>query len=357
MNFINNVQECNPKAAKARDCLFLRAAQCLPVERAPVWMMRQAGRTDPEYRKLREDDPRPLEDLFCDVEQAIKISLMPMKLEVDAIIMFQDILTPLAPLGAEFHFVPGPVFKQKFDEKHTLTTLRKINPKKDLAFVGDILQGIKAKLPEHLALLGFAGSPITLAFFMIAGGSPTPHYQKIFEVMQSKADFFRELCQLLTEMTIDYLNYQIDCGADCVQLFESWGDIIPRELYEKFVQPVHQAIFKALPKDFPKILFVKENNFLDLFVETGANVLSLGKCVSLQESKKFVKDNFAVQGNVDNEILLKSFSAIEQATEDCLTQGKGLAHILNLNHGLLAQTPFENVQCFVKAAKKLRPSH
>ncbi len=338
--------------------LLLRTINRFPVSRVPVWMMRQAGRTDPLYRKLREDDGRPLEILFQDVERAIEISLLPKRLGVDAIIIFQDILTPLSPMGAEFLFRPSPVLESPIQSKERLQALRPIDPPSDLACVGSIIQGVQRELDQELPVLGFAGSPMTLAFFMIPGKSPAGDYNMIFRFIEEQPDLFQQLLDILTTMTIDYLNYQIESGVHAVQLFESFGEIIPRPIYERFVQPTHENIFAALHTTTPGILFVKECNYLDLMMKSGATVLSVGKCVNLKEAKAQTPDHLIFQGNVDNRILLEGNQKdITEAVKNCFAESNKERHILNLNHGLLADTPFENVQHFVQVAKELGDVH
>jgi len=151
---------------------LIRVLNYLPVDRIPVWMMRQAGRTDPEYNQLRKSDGRALEELFADPEIAIKISLLPKRLGVDAIIMFQDILTPLTPMGAGFHFAPGPVLEKPVRTMAQVKALRLPEPETELRTVAQILSGLKEELAGELPVLGFAGSPMSLALFLIAGCSP-----------------------------------------------------------------------------------------------------------------------------------------------------------------------------------------
>ncbi len=333
--------------------LLLRMIQHLPVLRVPVWLMRQAGRTDPRYQKLRGEDGRPLEMLFQDVDRSVEISLLPKRLGVDAIIMFQDILTPLAPMGARFVFQPGPVLETPIRHRAQIQALRSLDPSHDLAFVGAIIKGIARELKQELPILGFAGSPVTLAFFMIAGKSPGKDYNMIFRFIEEQPRVYQELLDVLTTMTIDYLNYQIESGVHAVQLFESFGDILPRPLYEKFVQPTHEQIFSALDSKTPAILFVKENHNLDLMLKSGASILSVGSCVDLQKAQQIAPPAMIFQGNVDNRILAEGTpEQITTAVKECFRQTKKKRHILNLNHGLLPQTPFENVQHFVKVAKE-----
>ena len=158
---------------------LIRVLNHLPVDRIPVWMMRQAGRTDPQYNQLRKNDGRALEELFADPEIAIKISLFPKRLGVDAIIMFQDILTPLTPMGAGFHFDPGPVLERPVRTMAQVKALRLPEPDTDLQTVAQILSGLKEELAGELPILGFAGSPMSLALFLIAGSSPNRKLEEV----------------------------------------------------------------------------------------------------------------------------------------------------------------------------------
>ena len=332
---------------------LLRILNHLPVDRVPVWIMRQAGRTDPQYCQLRKNDGRALEKLFADPEIAIKISLLPKRLGVDAIIMFQDILTPLTPMGAGFHFDPGPVLERPVRTMAQVKALRLPEPDTDLQTVAQILNGLKTELAGELPVLGFAGSPMSLAFFMIAGSSPNKKINEVLAFIVEQPSFIQALLERLTEMTVDYLNYQIASGADAVQLFESFADVIPLELYKKYVQPTHEKIFSALIPTTPSILFTKESPHLDLMLKSGASVLSVGSCIDLGQAKKRAPE-MIFQGNVDNKILADGTKEeITQAVRKCFEQSGRKNHILNLNHGLLERTPFENVQHFVDVAKEL----
>jgi uroporphyrinogen decarboxylase len=331
---------------------LLRVLNHLPVDRVPVWMMRQAGRTDPEYNQLKKNDGRALEKLFADPEIAIKISLLPKRLGVDAIIMFQDILTPLTPAGAEFHFAPGPILEKPVRTMAQVKALRAFDPGVHLQSVSQILKGLNTELKGELPVLGFAGSPMSLAFFMIAGRSPNQKLAEVLAFIEEQAEITQALLDWLTVMTVDYLNFQIASGAHAVQLFESFADVIPLEIYKKFVQPTHEKIFSALATTTPSILFTKESPHLDLMLQSGASVLSVGNCIDLEHAQKQAPE-MIFQGNVDNKILADGTKAdITQAIQKCFEQTGRKNHILNLNHGLLERTPFENVQHFVNAAKE-----
>lgn len=353
----------------AKNDLLLRAARRLPVERVPVWMMRQAGRSDPAYRALREKINLPLEQLFRtvpkpfnpqQVEWAIEISLLPKRIGVDAIIVYQDILTPLAPMGVHFRFAPGPILEIPIRTREQVEALHPLNdPSSQMAFNGQVIRGLRQRLDGELPLIGFAGAPMTLALFMIAGRSPmvrgggiSQEAQVAFQMMREAPDLIHELLKRLTRLTIDYLNYQISEGVQVVQLFESVADQMTRPLYETFVQPYHEQIFAELNPDAPSILFAKECSYLDLMLKSGADVLSIGKCVNLAEAQAEANGQVAFQGNMDN-ILLRdgSLDEITVGVNRCLQQGGQIGHILNLSHGLYPDTPFENVKHFVKAAK------
>ncbi len=354
--------------------LLLRASRCLPVERVPVWMMRQAGRSDPLYRQIRQKCNLPLERLFrtcptpmsdTDVEWAVKISLLPKRIGVDAIIVYKDILTPLAPMGAHFRFSPGPVLSQPIRTQSQVDALEPLNdPPIQLEYTGQVIRSLRKTLNGELPLIGFAGAPLTLAFFLIAGESPmkrgagiSEKANPVFAMIEDVPELLHQLLDKLTEMTINYLNYQISQGVQIVQLFESIADVLSWQMYEDFALPYHQRIFAALNSEAPGILFAKECPYINLMHQSGADVLSVGKCVDLKKVRTETGDSVAFQGNVDNDILRDgTFSDITEAVHTCIKQGGKTGHILNLSHGLHRDTPFENVKHFVHIAKTCQES-
>ncbi|MEE8396679.1 MAG: uroporphyrinogen decarboxylase family protein [bacterium] len=330
--------------------LLLRAIKFRPVPRVPVWLMRQAGRSDPAYLAYRETAGLTLHQLFRSPEHAIPISLLPRRIGVDAIIMFQDILTLLAPMGADFQFAPGPLLDPPIRSAEQVAALGPLNPQDRLTFVGETIGGLLQALEGDLPVVGFAGAPFTLAAFLIEGKSPGGG-EKTLAFLAEQPAAFGLLMEKLTEATIAYLNYQIGCGVHAVQLFESVGDIIPRAAYQQFVQPSHERIFAALRPEAPAILFVKGSPFLDLMLNSGAAVLSVSHQTPLRAVLDGGGGRVAVQGNVDNRLLAEGSPAeVEAAVRNCLAEGGGLGHVLNLGHGLLAQTPFANVRRFVDTA-------
>lgn len=343
------------RSESARDTLLLRAIRHEPVERVPVWLMRQAGRSDPAYLAYRERAGLDLHALFRSPEHAVALSLLPRRFGVDGIILYQDILTPLEPMGADFVFSPGPVLAQPLRDAAAVARLRPCDPPGRLAFIGEAIRALKGELGRDLPLIGFAGAPFTLAAFLIEGRSPGALERTLAFAAQQPAAF-GELMERLTRMTADYLNYQAACGVDVVQLFESVGDGIPRPLYERFAHPSHQRIFGALPPGLPAILFVKGSPYPELMLDSGAAVLSVGCNVSLKDLLARGAGSIAVQGNVDNRILAQGTpEQVTAAVTRCIAETGGRSHILNLNHGLLPETPFANVLAFIQAARAVRP--
>lgn len=335
-----------------RNDLLLRAARREKTERTPVWMMRQAGRTDPQYRELRRREDRPLEELFRDPQIAAEVSLMPRRIGVDAIIFFQDILTPLWPMGAEFLFRPGPVLDSPIRTPGEIDALTEYDPADKLGFVTETLRHLRTELAGELPLLGFAGAPLTLALFMIEGKSPGRDAPHGHSMMRDDPAAMHRLLKKLADMTVDYLSLQIEAGADAVQLFESCADLLSPREYEEFAHPYHVHVFSKLGGRAPTILFAKEQARVDLMAASGADVLSLGSSVDLADARRQFGDRVALQGNVDNRIVMEgSPDRIDEAVRRCIEQGRHEGHILNLNHGLLQDTPFENVCRFVETAK------
>ncbi len=333
--------------------LLLRAARRERTERTPVWFMRQAGRCDPQYVKLREECGLSLRELFRHPDLATTISLLPKRIGVDAIILFQDILTPLAPMGVQFEFSPGPVLPDPIRSAGQIAALRTFDPEDELPFIAQTLRQIGAQVGEELPILGFAGAPLTLAFFMIEGTSPKPTSTRARKLMHDQPALMHTLLEKLAAMTARYLQFQIAHGAHAVQLFESVADLLTPDQYHEFAHPYHVRIFDELGNNVPRILFAKEQPDVALMAESGADVLSVGKCVDLGSACEKYGDRVALQGNLDNRLLVSGSSAeIEQAVRDCITAGRHSGHILNLNHGLLPQTPLENVQLVVDICKQ-----
>jgi uroporphyrinogen decarboxylase len=272
---------------------------------------------------------------------------------VDALIFYQDLLPPLAPMGADFVFRPGPVLAEPVRTRADVARLRGYDIAAELPFVGETLRLVRRALGNELPLLGFAGAPLTLLYFMVEGGSPGSAPQRAPALLRDDPATAHALLALLADMTADYLAYQVECGADAVQLFESAGDLVDEATYRAFAHPYHQRVFDRLSTRVPTILFVKEQPFVGLMATSGADVLSVGRCVDLAAARRELGGRVALQGNVDNQLLVHgTFEQIDAAARACVAAGGQEGHILNLNHGLLKDTPFANVCRLIETCRR-----
>jgi len=341
--------------ARYQNDLLIRAARGERTERTPVWLMRQAGRTDPEYLRLRDEVGLPLEDLFRHPELAARISLLPQRLGVDAIIFYQDILTPLSPMGGHFVFAPGPKLTEPIERVEDLDRLETYDIPKHLPFVRETLDNIHANLAGALPVLGFAGAPLTLAVFLIEGGSFSGSAPKSLHWLHENPRAIHLLLERLTAMTIAYLQYQAEAGVAAVQLFESAAFLLDRGLYREFALPYQQAVFRALRPYVKTINFAREWNHVEDLAEAGADIVSLPSSIGIADARAQLGDEQVLQGNLDNRMIVNaSREEVVAATEDCIRQGAHHGHIFNLSHGLLKETPFEIVQLVVETARNTR---
>lgn len=336
-----------------RNELFLRAARGERTHRPPVWLMRQAGRTDPEYNALRDSAGLPLEALFRNPELAARISLLPRRIGVDAIIYFQDILTPLAPMGAPFLFRPGPVLKTPLREAHDFEALHDYDVARALPFISEIFRIIRRELDGEMPVLGFAGAPFTLLVFLAEGGSFGKEAPRARRFLAEQPRSAHALLGTLTRVTIDYLNLQIEAGADAVQLFESAAPVIDAAAYREFALPYQQQVFDAIRGTAPTIAFARDIEDVGLLDASGADILSLPAQLTIAEARRQVGAERRVQGNLDNRLLAEgSLDAITRAAHAVIESGECRGHIFNLNHGLLRQTPFEHVCHLVDTVRR-----
>jgi len=335
------------------DSLFLRAARGESVERVPCWLMRQAGRYDPEYQRIRRECGLELEDLFREPTLAAQITVLPARLGVDALILFQDILTLLGPMGAPFIFRPGPQLAHPVSGLKDVENLRELDAEDDLPFVPQSIKNVLTSYPG-LPLIGFAGAPWTLATFMIEGQSPHKEGgKKALAFAQEQPQVLHQLLGKLTRATIAYLQMQIRAGVHAVQLFESTADLLDEQGYAKFALPYQKLIFASLPTDVPKIIFAKDHKNVEQLAVSGADILSLSHRINLADARQQLGPKAILQGNIDNRILHTGTPRqVRQAVTECLRQGQGGSHILNLGHGILEGTPLENVQALLDEVRQ-----
>jgi uroporphyrinogen decarboxylase len=327
--------------------LLVRAARGEPVERPPVWAMRQAGRWDPEFNRLRAG--LSFYEFSENVELAAKTSLLPRRFGVDAIILFYDITTLTVAMGLPFTLQPnrGPVPHHPI---RTLADVDHLDPTpaaEKFLHIVELLRHVQADLQGALPVLVFAGAPFTLATYCIDTGKDLAATRR-FENEQPKV--WQALLERLQTATIHFLSELLREGADAYQLFDSWAGLLDRPEYEAWAQPYHQAIFQGVA-DAPRILFVKEGPYLDLMARSGAEVISLGTSHDLAQARREYPQ-LVFQGNVDEEILRGGTPAeVIAATRTCVAAGGGQRHIVNLNHGVDRATPVANFEAYIRAAK------
>lgn len=315
----------------------------------PVWLMRQAGRTDPAYLKLKEDAGLPLHDLFRHPELAAEISLLPRRLDIDAIIFFQDILTPLSPMGAHFVFAPGPVLEKPVETPDDLLALEAYDVRAHNSFVGETFDRIHALLDGEMPVLGFAGAPLTLAVFVLEGKSFGGAADRAMAFIRKHPDAVHRFLETVSDLTIEYLLYQRDHGAVAVQLFESAAFLCDDAFYRDFCLPYQQRIFAGLKGKAPTMNFAREWKDLDSLDAAGADVISLPAEISIAEARAKLGEDRVFQGNLDNRLLVEgTMDEIEAAALRVVEEGRKRGHIFNLSHGLLRETPYENIQRLVE---------
>jgi uroporphyrinogen decarboxylase len=327
--------------------LLLRAARGEPVERPPVWAMRQAGRWDPEFNRLR--DGLSFYEFSENVDLAARASLLPRRFGVDAIILFYDITTLTVAMGLPFVLRPGqgPVPDHPVRSR---ADVDRLDPRPDPQRFGHItalLQRVRAELRGELPVLVFAGAPFTLATYCVGTGKDVAA-TRAFAAAQPEV--WQALLERLAEATVHFLATLIDAGADAYQLFDSWAGLLQRGEYERWAQSFHQDLF-ARARDVPRFLFVREGPYLDLMTASGADVVSLGRRHDLAQARRDYPE-LVFQGNVDEELLQTGTPAqVTEATRRCVQEGGGYRHIVNLNHGVDRRTPVANFEAFIRAAR------
>jgi uroporphyrinogen decarboxylase len=327
--------------------LLIRAARGEVVERPPVWAMRQAGRWDPEFNRLRSG--LSFYEFSENVELAARASLLPRRFGVDAIILFYDITTLTVAMGLRFALRPGrgPVPTWPI---RTLDDVERLQAEPDpqrFGHIRDLLRRVRTELCGDLPVLVFAGAPFTLATYCIDTGKDLAATRR-FAAEQPRV--WETLLQRISQATVRFLSTLAGDGADAYQLFDSWAGMLERSEYERWAQPYHAAIFAAAAQ-MPRILFVKEGPYLDLMTASGADVISLGRRHDLAAARRDYPQ-LVFQGNVDEELLRTGTpEQVAEATLRCVAAGGGQQHIVNLNHGVDRTTPVANFEAFVRAVK------
>jgi uroporphyrinogen decarboxylase len=334
---------------------LLRACRGEPVDRPPVWLMRQAGRYLPEYRRVRERVG--FLELCRDVDRAVEVSLQPLRLVgTEAVIFFSDIFVPIAGLGVEFDFRPGPVVAEPIRSLAQVEKLRASDPREAVPFVFEILRRLRRELAaERVPLLGFAGAPFTLAAYLVEGRG-SKEFSAIKRMMVRAPEVVRALQARLTTLVVDYLQAQIEAGAQAVQLFDTWAGLLGPEDYREWVLPVHREIAAKLDRSrAPLILYVRGSaHVFESLIDSGADVISLDWRVDVAAAARLAGRRASLQGNLDPAFLAAPAPAIAarvRAIAEAARPARGL--VLNLGHGCLPDTPVEGVRAFTDAARAL----
>ena len=333
---------------------LLRVCRRQPVDRAPVWMMRQAGRYLPEYREIRQK--LSFLELCKNTDLAAEVSLQPYRiLDVDAVIFFSDILIPVEAMGVPVSLTDkGPEIANPIRTQSAIDSLRIPDPSVEVPFVGAIIKKLRQELRNAVPLIGFAGAPWTLASYLVEGGG-SKNFAEIKSLAYREPRLVHALLDKLASTLGSYLLFQIESGAQVIQLFDTWAGELNRSDYEEFALPYTRKIFEAIGSRVPRILYVNGcASILDSMVSSGAEVLSIDWRISMAEARRRSGERVALQGNLDPCVLLGPKERILAKTEEILEQAGPTGHILNLGHGILPQTPVENARCFVEIAKNYR---
>lgn len=330
------------------DLLLVRAARGEIVERPPVWAMRQAGRWDPEFRRLRAN--RSFFAFSEDVDSAVRASLAPLRFGVDAVILFYDITTLPVAMGLPFALRSGagPMPDRPI---RTLADVERLDPTPPPAsyhHILELLRRVRSELAGRVPVIVFAGAPFTVATYCIGTGK---NMEQTLAFATSQSVVWQALLERLEHATVGFLQSLTAAGADIFQLFDSWAGMLPPELYQRWALRHHQRIFATI-SEVPSILFVKDCPYLEYMCESGARVISLGVHHDLRYALRRYP-HLAFQGNIDAEILRNGTpSQIRKAVWKCLEQSGGQRHIVNLNHGVDKDTPVANFAAYVEAVKQ-----
>jgi len=327
---------------------FLRACRREPVDRTPVWFMRQAGRYMAEYRALREK--HSLLELCRTPELAVEVTLQPVKaLGVDAAIVFSDLLLPLAPLGIPFDFMAGegPRIEKPVRSAADVEALRRFEPREELGMVLETIRLLRREL--EIPLIGFAGAPFTLASYAIEGG-PSTQFALTKGLMYGEPKAWHKLAGLLADVVADYLAAQVEAGAQAIQVFDSWIGVLDENDYCEFALPHVRRLFDRLRGlGVPTIHFgTGTGHLLAVQRAGGGTVIGLDWRMPLDEGWQVVGEEVAVQGNLDPTLLFAPRERLLARVDDVLRRADGRpGHVFNLGHGILPGTPVENVRAVV----------
>ncbi|MGG6294204.1 uroporphyrinogen decarboxylase [Leptolyngbya sp. AN02str] len=336
---------------------LLRAARGEVLDRPPVWMMRQAGRYMKAYRDLRDKYPSFRERSEIP-EVAIEVSLQPWRaFQPDGVILFSDIVTPLPGMGIDMDIAEGkgPIIADPIRTQAQVDALRPLEPEESLPFIKPILQTLRQEVGNQSTVLGFVGAPWTLAAYAVEGKG-SKDYSIIKNMAFSDPTVLHQFLSKIADSIATYVRYQIDCGAQVVQLFDSWaGQLSPKD-YDTFALPYQQQVVRQVREthpDTPLILLVSGSaGVLERMGKSGVDIVTVDWSVDMADARKRLGPDMKVQGNLDPGVLFGSKAFIRDRILDTIQKAGNRGHILNLGHGVLPNTPEENVAYFFETAKQ-----
>jgi len=345
--------------------LFLRALQRQPVSRTPLWIMRQAGRYLPEYRETRAQ-AGDFMSLCRNPDLACEVTMQPLRrYALDAAILFSDILTVPDAMGLGLYFVTGegPKFKNPVQTAEAIRNLRVPDVEKELGYVFDAVRTIRRELDGKVPLIGFAGSPFTCGTYMVEGGS-SREFPTIKGLAKEAPEVLDELMDKVAETTTEYLNAQIEAGAQAVQIFDTWGAALEPDEFRRFSLASMQKIVDSLTREkdgrrIPVILFTKgAGPLLKDLADTGCDALGVDWTTDLAQAREYVQDKVALQGNLDPATLRESPEVIREGVERTLASyGDGPGHAFNLGHGITPDIDPDNLGVLVDAVHEMSPKY
>ncbi len=333
------------------DYTFIRACRREPVDRVPLWLMRQAGRYMPEYRALRKD--RSILELCRTPELAAEVTLQPInRFDLDAAIIFADILLPLEGLGIGFHFAEGegPIIEKPVRSPADVDALRSFDPTDDLGYVLEAIRIVRGELEGRIPLIGFAAAPFTLASYMIEGGS-SRNYLLMKSFMYQQPEAWDRLMRHVAEMTRDYLAAQIEAGAQAIQIFDSWVGALSPEDYRTYVLPHSARVLEGLAEyNVPRIHFgTNTATLLEAMKEANSEVLGVDWRLPMKKAREIIGPDFAVQGNLDPVLMMAPREVLVERVQGILEGADaGNGYIFNLGHGVLPPTPLDSVDAVIE---------
>jgi uroporphyrinogen decarboxylase len=330
----------------APNSIFVRACKAVPVERTPVWFMRQAGRYMPEYRAVRKQ--HSLLEICKNPALAAEVTISAAEaLGVDAAIIFADLLLPLEVMELPFHFCAGegPVIEKPLRTKEDISHLR-TDRASELGYVSEAVRLVAKHFGDRLPVIGFCGAPFTLASYMIEGGG-SRNYVHTKKMMYNSAADWNELMRKLVSVVAEYAAEQVRAGADVIQIFDSWVGCLSVDDYRRYVQAHVTDLVKRLQRSGAPIIYFGTDSatLLPAMKETGAEVIGLDWRIPLDEGWRSLEFRGAVQGNLDPVLLFAGWKELKSRAQEILRRAGGRpGHIFNLGHGILPETPVENVK-------------